>query len=380
MFVAAAAFFAYLLLYAEGDLLPHVAQVQKIRDGEAAYPPNFLYYLALDLLSGFSGDLAALRAAAVFLLAGAVAWRYALTKSLLRWLLARGGATPGARTIASLSLMLGISFTIPDPYLVFGLGRMYLGRFVPVVWHNSTTIVLFPFAILLFRRQLELFAGGHDLTPRRFAALSGLILVNALIKPSFLFVFLPVSTLLLIVFARDRGVAKTLLNLAAYTVGAAAVAAQYVLIYRLGVGSFNDGEDGLTIGGFFEVFIAWTAAWYVPVSLLISFCIPLLALALEPGRLLRSLPVLYAGLLTACGVLISGVFIESGLRRHHGNLVWQTIPASALLLIVLTAHFAPRALGRCVPPGIRVLKWLFVAQFLSGVAYIGYMIVARTFR
>jgi hypothetical protein len=74
---------------------------------------------------------------------------------------------------------------------------MYLSKFVPLVWHNSTTILLFPFAILLFWKQLKMLDTKNEISAKEIAVINILVVLNLLIKPSFIFAYAPVTFMFL---------------------------------------------------------------------------------------------------------------------------------------------------------------------------------------
>lgn len=101
--------------------------------------------------------------------------------------------------ISILFLALLFCFAIPEIYNFFFLKKMYLGRTPSVVWHNSTIIAVFPFAILLFWRQLRLFdSKDTSLFNKDVLIVILLVVLNILIKPSFIFVFIPVTAVLIL--------------------------------------------------------------------------------------------------------------------------------------------------------------------------------------
>ncbi len=79
---------------------------------------------------------------------------------------------------------------------------MYLGKTVSNVWHNSTIIFLFPFALILFWEEYKIIYKKGYCNKGKILLVFILVVLNALIKPSFLFVFIPAS-LFLILFNND---------------------------------------------------------------------------------------------------------------------------------------------------------------------------------
>ena len=167
---ALALFYSFWVAGIDTDIQLHTDQLRSINLGQAQWPPNFLLYLLVGALSGFSTDFDVLMAIMIVILALAVAGKFMVTRYILRtardaWTLGqmpwpRGGAT-------GIALMLTIAYLLPGRSYWIAT-NLYLHRIVPNVWHNSTLIAVFPFALLLFweeYRTLELSAGGNAKPP-----------------------------------------------------------------------------------------------------------------------------------------------------------------------------------------------------------------------
>ncbi len=83
--------------------------------------------------------------------------------------------------IASIiSAVLLFVFALPS-VLIFN-NLYYLGSFSPNIWHNSTTIFVIPFVILLYRESCQQLLPFNS---KRLWIIVLLILINVCIKPSF---------------------------------------------------------------------------------------------------------------------------------------------------------------------------------------------------
>ena len=75
------------------------------------------------------------------------------------------------------------------------LVNYFLGKVSPNIWHNSTTIFLMPFAILLFWKSYQVLSGTQK---ENTLLISMLVILNVFIKPSFFFVYVSVFPILLL--------------------------------------------------------------------------------------------------------------------------------------------------------------------------------------
>src|SRR5690606_30015644 len=84
------------------------------------------------------------------------------------------------------------------PLTLFGLeGEFwYLGKFTPLIWHNSTSLLSFPFCILLFYYSIQYLEKRED---RLLIWIFIVATMVVLIKPSFVFAFLPAFPLSLLI-------------------------------------------------------------------------------------------------------------------------------------------------------------------------------------
>lgn len=194
VFVMAAGVFR--AIYNRSDLFLHVDMAL---DSEGS--ANFLYYWLVRQISLESNQFAPY--VAVILLSFMVCLKFVISYFYLRFF-----SGNYCRKRDSALLLLSASLLILAPYFLFNLlftGKAYLGTFTPNIWHNSTTIAVTPFAIFLFWLTC-LFWESSQTSKRQMAfivfGMMGLVLVNLIIKPSFLFSYIP-AVLLLAVFSQS---------------------------------------------------------------------------------------------------------------------------------------------------------------------------------
>lgn len=334
--------FVFLVNYVPTDIQLHLEHVEKINRNEATYPPNFLFYLVVNFLSAFSNIRDLLVGVTVLLLSFATTAKYVITKGIFQQF--DFGFQYSRSQVIVLSLALFFCFAIPDFYGIFVLKKMYLGRMPSTVWHNSTTIVLFPFAILLFLNQLRVFASLRTELPIwSIISASFLVIVCTLIKPSFTFVYIPITFVMIL--WKKAPLKISLLNAVPALIGGLVAVVQFVLIYSFQTGSFQNEPSGLRFSYPFEILSYWIPLWYIPISIFLSLVFPIMTLVLFK-EVWKFEPFVYSFLLTVTGFLISAFVIESGPRNAHGNFIWQNIICAYLLILSSVAFWAPKFLSQ----------------------------------
>lgn len=376
VFLCALALFLFIIKFVPTDIWPHTYKVVEINKGESAYPPNFLFYLILNILSLFSTNTTILFSVTAVMLAASVMFKYTITKNIITTYFNDQHNTRPVRLISASCLLL---FALPDLYSVFFLRLYYLGRIVPNVWHNSTTIVLFPFAILLFWKQYQVFSGKAPLNIKTWLVLFGLMLVNITIKPSFFLVYAPVTSIALILIFRLKRI--FFLNITPIIISALLLYFLQELIYTYNVGSYYQEKSELIISKPFEVWLQYMPMWYIPVAIIISFL-----LAISYFLLFRSLAKVdkilffYTAGLMIMGLIWAIMVAETGPRKLHANFFWQNVICIYLLDMVilidaLARYFSQPEMNR----RMKIFTAILLLHVLSGMIYIAWMFIRKTF-
>jgi hypothetical protein len=370
IFVFCIAVFSYILQFVSTDIQTHIRQIQTIRNGTASYPPNFVFYFIVNMFSCFSGKLWLLNSVTVLLLSFATTAKYSITKKILTDLFHGKADLQKTNKIRLLALGLFFCFAIPDFFNIKVLDQLYLGRMVPVVWHNSTTIFVFPFAIWLFWMQLNFTRHNHKPSSKELLGINFLVIINILIKPSFAFVYLPVTFFMVAQRMRTVPFKRLFLYFTPILTGGCCIILQYILIYIFQQGSFQDQPSGVEISAPFEVLKFWMPGWYIPIAFFLSLAFPIYSLIAFRG-ILKFRPFTYALALTVMGILLFAFVKESGPRMYHGNFVWQNYICVYLLFLATVAYQAPVLLKR-KPGGLKLwaTKVIFLLHAASGVFYL----------
>ncbi|WP_106794932.1 hypothetical protein [Aquimarina sp. Aq78] len=371
IFILFLTLFMAIANYLNTDIPNHIQSIVRINSGEASYSPHFLFFFVVNVLSFFSSNVSLMLFVAAVILSLATVGKYIVSKEIIFKLTLDLKHEYKEVVVKMISFALLFCFAIPDIYNFFFLEKMYLGRTPSVVWHNSTIIAVFPFAILLFWRQLRLFdSRDASFFNKDILIVALLVVLNILIKPSFIFVFIPVTVFLVLMDFKIHEYKKYAIKLFPVFIGVVFLLAQYVSIYHYQIGSFQVEKSSITIGSPFELLRHYVPGWYVPIAFLFSFAFPIATITYYK-EILKFKPFMFAFYLTLIGILISAFFIETGPRRYHGNLVWQNVICAYLLMLTTVAFLIPKLWGKDRLSRKNVFLWsLFILHFLSGVLYL----------
>jgi hypothetical protein len=342
------------LLEIPTDIQDHHYDLQMMLQGKH-FVATFGYFLAVYILSFGIPHPYALIAGSVILLSLAVGVKYILIKKYLK--------IDQQKLLLLFSISLLLLTNLPGPK------NFLIGQFPPNLWHNSTSIFLMPFAIGLFWQGLKYWEN-----PSQKIALNLLILllINVIIKPSFVFVFVPVFGLMSLwrwklskAFWRIVGVGAIALLL---------IILEYVAIFQWN--SFRAGpqpETGLTIAPFH----VWSFhSSNIPWSLLASIAFPLSYIIIFPKRLKASFPLQFAWALFAFGLVIFILIAETGLREYDANFIWQCYISNFLLFLVTVKDWQQNQISTTLTLSLTLL---FSPHLLSGIAYLVKIFILKNY-
>jgi hypothetical protein len=301
------------------DIYAHAAFARQMCTGEIPYTGNFLVYLLVNIFSFFTANVTFTEIVLTLLLAFAGTFKYYLIQSKLNETI---GIESLKQTNSWLGILLSISmlfvFAIPIPSYFLGDYFMYIGNYVPNVWHNSTILFLFPLAILLFDlsyKQLQSF----DFKRNWLILL--VIVLNLFTKPSYFFVFICVYPILLL--QKYKFNKEFWFSIIPLAVGFILLIAEYFIIYKTVIPTVKDASAVIFMPFYRNPAIG--DVQFIPMSMLFSMLFPLLYSAFNLGRLLKNQLFWYTLLSFITSVLIFFFISESGPRAYHGNFYWQII-------------------------------------------------------
>lgn len=297
----------YDMLFRDGtafsDHPGHITIVQRaIAEPNGAFPPHSLFHWTIYSLSGFKKEYIPLAWSSLFLLTfctAAKAWLTACalsrSSSCADWL-AKICATLQVSRLSFLYLIAASLLLVSPVIPVWDPTHIYIGQLSPTVWHNPTTIVVWPIALGVY-----FLAVSYLLKPTRgaVAAIAVLAGISVLAKPNFALAFAP--TFLLFGVWRFRasrwsaGAAMALLPTGLI------LSWQYLETYLFGVSNLGNREIVLAPGD------VWSR--YTPTiigSLVSSLLFPMtyLAVAIRKRRMNTALAFAWCQLLIAVLVML----------------------------------------------------------------------------
>ncbi|MBW1297140.1 hypothetical protein [Aquimarina litoralis] len=363
--------FWFIIKYLPADMKLHIDAIVRVNNGQESYSPHFLFFFIVNFLSFFSNNISLMIFVTAVVLALASLGKYLITDRMISDVGLGIQEKYKATVIKMISFALLFCFAIPDVYSFFVLKMMYLGRTPSMVWHNSTIITVFPFAILLFWKQLRIFDNNYEkLFHKDIMIVSLLVIINILIKPSFVFVYIPVTALFILKHFDIRNYKDFLIKIFPIVLGAIVILIQFISIYYNTSESLKVDNNSIAIGTPFEFIRNFIPSWYIPFAFIFSFAFPIIVASLYK-EILKYLPFVYSVYLAIFGILVSAFFIEDGSRKFHGNFTWQNIVCAYMVflstvLFLVSKHSEKRDFSRKM-----FIVWgVLLLHFLSGVLYL----------
>ena len=281
--------------------------------------------------------------------------------------------------IAAFCTVLGICAAIYVPWFN---KEPYLGQSSPNVWHNPTTIMVRPFALLVFllvsaeviRCRRSEFEEGVSVPKGILIAV--LLILSCLAKPSFVQIFYPgIFTLMVIWLIVYKG--KNLkMALQLFVVCLPSLAVMIIQLVNSFYGGTGEG-GGIAIAPFK---VAGLRTSSIPISMLLVTAFPLLMAILTIIRKKMGWSEIFAWILFAWGAFWRLLLEEQGARAAHGNFTWGYV--LGLYLIWFTAvrsylelYFDDEMTGTKRGVGFVIASIVLAAHFLSGLYYLFYLVI-----
>jgi hypothetical protein len=304
------------------DTPAHIRSLQDSLAGKG-WLARFLFHILVYSFAGFKSTYPSLAKASVTVLMLCF-----LAKAWISWeWLRRSCVEPAAETTRTLSEFYGVTMLTFIQVVVMALMfasplvrpgdalRIYIGQFSPNLYHNPTSIVLWPFALGLF------FAGYQFLSDGRWQMLGAVALLSAvgvLAKPNFAMAFAPAFGLATL--CRYRISWRTAFA------AIALVPTVLILLWQLNATFGADAPIGNDRHVSFMPMVAWRAwSTNIPYSLLNSLAFPA-AYALMFGRqLVRPGLLAFAWAILAVAFAWLAAFAETdseGRLYEDFNFLW----------------------------------------------------------
>jgi hypothetical protein len=371
------AIFYYLLILVRRvptDIQLHSNAASHTFSGLGTLPPNILYFLVIYVGAGFSTSMHALFCSSIIVVSISIALKYVITTRIY-------GQLNNSKEIshkellfpAFALLLLLIVSNIPYINPFIPENNFYIGSFSPNVWHNSTTLFLMPFVLLLFwYSYLTITQRDKDYMIHTLV----LVILNVAIKPSFFLVYVIVFPLFL--FAYEKFSKRFFWNIIPVVVGLVCIFLEYVVIYKITKRSVLSTGKGEVSTIAFAPFALWRSEISLrsaPLVLLSSYAFPILYFIFY-FKEIRDTLNLYVIAYCAIALLLFICIAETGERASDGNFAWQVIICSYLLFMVVTFRVLQkiktiREQKKTEKIKIALLSLVFLIHVLAGLIWLG---------
>lgn len=272
-------------------------------------------------------------------------------------------------------LPLGLMFFFPIYLFGWEGSQLYLGKISPTIWHNGSSIFVFPFCFLLFQSTLRWLDRGKKIEILKIIVISFFIL---LIKPNYLFCFIPSLPIFLLIQRSSKS--RFLHSIFISTVLFILVMLSKYVIYDLNDVSsifYNFHSKDKVI---LSPFLVWNHFAESPVlDMLSSFVFVICAFLFFWKNLIQVPEVVFSSLNLGIGILIYLLFAESGPSWIDGNFFWQ-LPIT-LFIVLLTILKKLVRMYQASHDNLNGVSWkygiclaTFVLHVASGVYYIAHLI------
>ncbi|NOU16874.1 MAG: hypothetical protein HOO91_04875 [Bacteroidales bacterium] len=341
-------------------------------------PANFLYYLVIYIISGFNGNITSLFTVSLIVLSIAITLKYYFSVIMMNKILRFEEMSSNSKYLIIILLICSLLLII-HPIITpldFKNGYFYLGKASINIWHNSTTIFIMPFVILLFYYSYIYLEKPSN---KKLFLILIFSILNVLIKPSFVICFIIVYPIIL--FLKFRFSKYFLKGIIILFILGLFLLIEYYFIYILNNygGILYNNEKG-SVG--IELFREWRHySENIVIDLLSSITFPLLVTIIYRNKIKESYLFLYVWLLFLTALIIASVLYEDGPRMWHWNFFWQ-VPMTNYLLFLITTIFYLKDLFKRSEYNIKdyLLCFVWLSHLISGLIYLKKFLLEFNYR
>ena len=376
---ATVAIAAYLIWHAiiVGEVLAtdfsyHLQHVRQILAGEYSTLPGHFLFHVLTAATAFLLAVSAERAAVFVMTAASLASAAIIfglyltpvsrrTDQLQRWAL-------------TLSALTATAIFLPM------FNHLYLGQSSPNVWHNPTTALLKPFALLsaIYLDRILFERGGS----RSFLIFITATIASLFAKPSFGLALAPV---LLVVGAAlcSPGLARAKDYFDIASNGPPVLLATALGLFALIVlqGTYIFSLSAMPAGGILVApFYVWSRqSPFIPLSVLLAVAFPVAVTCLDWPDRLRRAGLALAWSLFGVAFFIRVLFAESGSALGYANFAWSyQITLSVLFAFSMRSYYVHTVAGH-KGKGFWITTGLLFAHVMSGLYYLYQVLALGTY-
>jgi hypothetical protein len=289
-------------------------------------------------------------------------WKFKLVSSSIR------REVVAIKPLPAFILAFSFIFLSPIYFPAIDGSYWYLGKFTQTVWHNSTLICVFPFCILLVWKTFNWFRSGRwkDLG---LMLLLGVVII--LIKPSFLFCYIPALPVYLLI--RDRRPSKVLFQ----AFGLVVVLFGMLLVEKYLIFSWDPVLDNLyTPQEKSQVVISPLKVWLhfsqEPFfDFLTSFPLLIGYLTLWRKKAFETPIFGFSLLLLFFALLVYLLLAETGIREFHANFYWQIPIAMFVCHLCIVQAVVTQFIdaGKKIEGRYSVILSIYLIQVALGIGY-----------
>lgn len=357
-----ALFAKYTLCLNDSDFVGHL---KFIKDGieTGNWPPHPLFHWLVYSLAGFQNYSLVVAVAAIFVAVGCILAKAWISLRLLwqyQTLYATHQPLQSSRISSNAVLALstlGLMFASPiwDPLYPHNI---YLGKISPNVWHNPTSLMVWPFAILLFIAAVDFFEKGMM---RSLVGVCVFAVLNVMAKPNYFLAFVPVFVVTS--FVKFRLSRRWFAACLALMPCVAILFLQYHYTY----GENSALQHRKVV---FAPFALWSIySSCIPLSVILSIAFPATYLCLYGRRLCRPRPLILAWVIFGVALLWMIAFAERNPDdsiNTHGNFVWGAVISLYVVFLLTMCDFLCQVTNRNL--FLRQIVWgVFFAHVACGV-------------
>lgn len=364
----------YFTFIIDSDIVDHARIITNYAVDATHLPANFLYYFVVYLFSFFSSNTTVLCWVSVGVLAFATFFKYVLVKKIISSELPASYNNPILLS-PLVSFLLLFIFSLPSILIFKGLFCSL--SLTPNVWHNSTTIFVMPFVILLFWTSLQQL---KEFQVKRLFLITVLIVTTVLIKPSFIFVFVVAYPIFL--FKKQLFSKLFWINLIPIILAFFIIGIEYYFIYDT---SKAEDKSSIAIDLFHIINTRYAHGnWMYSIGVFMStivsgFLFPIVLL-FRNRVLFKEEMIQFAIMCSIIGLIIGYSLYETGSRSLHGNLTWQNVMCSFLLFLVCIVQLLKLIAANPLRwKAYRIEISIFALHFLSGILYFFKVVVTASY-
>lgn len=352
--------YTYICFFCVSDLSLHVDIALNKLQQNRLFNGNFILYFLMHLFSFFSINKVLVGIALSVLLAMATSSRIYILKEHFQ--------SNGIQDCPSWIFSFSTVFLFVVPFF-FVFSCWYKGFYVPNVWHNSTTIFLFPFAILLYLASLHIFE-RKEIPNRTIAWLVFLVFCNVFIKPSFFFVWCVAYPIILL--SLHKFTANFWKGLIPLFCGLVFLAIEYLSIY-------NNASDGSYVYFDFSWVHDYTFYRYKMPRILWSLFFPLLCVCRYGKSMVKDREFWFLCIMLIMSLGVYFTIHEGGPRSTHGNFYWQII----IIINLCFVYTLKKVLAEITNNSKKMIGFVYEIIYLlhvfGGIMYLLYFLISKEY-